>query len=216
MKWLAGCAVLASCFQLPDRHPIHDTSGDAHAGGDGAGGDGITTDGKRNANYVFMTSSTFTLTHTGAQATDDANAFCQQAAFQSITTSPVRGHYYKAWMSADPVNVGDVLRASQARAWIRTDGAPVAATVEDLTDGSILSTINLDENGDAAGNGQVMTGTASSGYSDVGADANCTQGHVEIGDPTKTDARWTEDGYQPCTTMTLRLYCFGYDVIGEL
>ena len=39
---------------------------------------------------------------------------------------------------------------------------------------------------------------------------------VEVGDPTRTDAGWTDVGYQLCSSTGLRLYCLGYDRIGKL
>jgi len=203
--------VATGCFFEPPRPLDPDARGGMNPG-DGPDG------GLGSANYMFVSSTPFSIAAipTAAERMMAADAHCQGLAFQAPQASPVRGHYYQAWVSTDLVNAGDRLAMTGARVWLRPDGHLIARTVVDLTDGSLDSAPLFDENVDMVGAGvAVMTGTESSGLYSI-SNLGCGNGHVEVGLPTAMDGTWTDTGYQTCQTTTLRLYCLGYDVVGQL
>jgi hypothetical protein len=136
------------------------------------------------------------------------------AAIDAPQSSPVRNHYYLGWLSADPINIRDRLGVKNARAWMRVDGAPIAATLIDLTSGTLLNPPDLDETGQPIVAGErAMTGTTPDGSYDAGSDAGCPQGHLTSGDPRAMDATWTRaSGYTLCDDVASHLYCVGYDI----
>jgi hypothetical protein len=214
------CFVATGCFVLPERHPT-DRTGDARGAGDGASsdapGDAAGTIGL-HANIVFVTAATFlipgapTSTYDAATTLAAADNLCQQSAFHAPMTSPVRGHYYIAWMSSIDSTARDRVSATMARAWKRVDDMPLAATLTDLTSGSLLNPIVFDENGQDVGTVNVMTGTAADGYNDSGQDASCSQGRIATGRAHATDFHWSTGQYVLCGDASSHVYCVGDDV----
>ncbi len=99
----------------------------------------------------------------------------------------------------------------------RTDGKMVAANWADLTDGTILAPINLNEAGKRPGTGRLpwpWTNTNPDGtIVDIRGTRVCGDWkdnppyRVRIGDPDSIDAKWTFGETVHCTA-TGHLYCF--------
>lgn len=220
MRVLALLVVLPGCLLKPERHP--NGSSDAHPSTDGtSSSDGIPMmidADPRLPNLMFVTSGTFALAGAvGIGAYQKAELFCNNAAMNA--TNPIVAHYVP-WISYGGLNAADGLRMQNARAWVRMDGAPIADTVDDLCDGTLLNAPMRDENNSPVGTSvQVMTGTKQDGTGDATTNADCTIGptsFMEVGQATHMDSLWTDNGHLTCGTMNLRLYCFGYDRDGRL
>jgi hypothetical protein len=188
-------------------------SGDAPSGGGpDSGADGGTSS---TANIVFITSGTFT-PDVPAQNLTGADALCNESAAEA--TPPIHGNF-TAWFSGN--NPGeaaiDRIRVGNVRGWRLVDGTPFADTVDDIAALNIMSTPHLDENGHDVLSGamivQATTGSDMNGNDMVGADALCSQGRIEIGEPAivSNKGMWSDAGHVGCSTTTLRLYCFQHD-----
>ena len=220
MRFALVVVMLASgCFTMPERHST-DRAGDARGDGtgdDGGGSDAGGTTGL-HANIIFVTAATFripgasTAMYSGTATLGAADNLCQQSAINAPQGSPVRGHYYMAWMSADPMNARDRIAAQAARAWRRVDDLPIAATLSDLATGVLMNPIVFDENGADVGVVNVMTGTTATGGYDAGQDGGCSQGRIGTGHPHASDALWEEGDHVGCPDMSSHIYCVGYDV----
>jgi hypothetical protein len=93
-------------------------------------------------NYAFVTSFGHSANFGGLAGAD---AFCAARAKEA----GLHGQHYVAWLSTTTVAAPS--RLAGARGWMRTDGAPVFDTVDDLKNNQLFHPIRLDENGaDAA------------------------------------------------------------------
>jgi len=152
---------------------------------------------------VFVTSEAFDGALGGLSGAD--NAICGLAA--------ARGNW-KAWLSNEDWDARD--RISDGL-YLLLDGTPVADDLEDLTDGTLLHAINLDENSEIVSGEEVWTGTntdgTKSGVGDYcgtwGNDDSLKRAQNGIVDFTFTNETWTNDptGNKPCNEEK-RLYCF--------
>ena len=90
------------------------------------------------------------------------------------------------------------------------DGAAIATDRTDLLDGSIGTTIELDEAGARVGDSYVLTGTLYSGLrtADCAGYSDATAGSTGmIGRSSFAGNRWTQMGAWGCY-YDVRLYCF--------
>jgi hypothetical protein len=149
---------------------------------------------------VFVTSEAFDGALGGLSGAD--NAICGLAA---------RGNW-KAWLSNEDTDARD--RISDGL-YLLLDGTPVADDKEDLTDGTLLHAINLDENFEIVSGPEVWTGTNTDGTKSGVGDYCGTWGNddslkrAQNGIVGFTNATWTNDptGEKPCDEEK-RLYCF--------
>ncbi|MBZ5709997.1 DUF4215 domain-containing protein [Nannocystis pusilla] len=142
---------------------------------------------------------------------DGADKVCQQRA----ADAGIQGRF-KAWVSTDTQSAGARLQHS-TRQYKRLDGAVVADSWLDLTDGTLQNEIDVDENGESAaqmtgcGTCEVWTASKTNGDGDYSDDCNgwgisaILQGRV--GECSLKDARWTDGCGTLGCIMTARLYC---------
>jgi hypothetical protein len=150
---------------------------------------------------VFVTSAAYSGALGGL---DGADAICGDHAL----TAGLPGNF-KAWLSTLDVSAPSRLERSTGP-YVRTDGAVVVKSFDDLLDGTLLLPIDRTELGGLA-IGDVWTGTRSDGTSHPGDDClgfSTTTSHVAMcGNAQASDFGWTENSIPSCTTR-LRLYCF--------
>jgi hypothetical protein len=164
---------------------------------------GCETRGRR----VFVTSQAFTALSLGG--VDQANLKCQEAA-------AFLGGTWKAWLTDSNISPEEDFEPSVDPYYL-LDGTKVADNFDQFLglngDPSLLAAIGLTEGGMMVPNdtAAVWTGTSFSGLplqscGDWGLlQLGLTVGN--IGNATKQDVRWTDDGTQLCTNPA-RLYCF--------
>jgi hypothetical protein len=133
---------------------------------------------------------------------------------------------YAAWLSTSSVNAGSRFGAPGAT-YALVDGTPVAGSLADLTDGTILVGISLDENG-VPTNSRAWTGTAPAGTACFqGSGGNCNlaspgndglvrtacedwtvavPGSEAVTGYLATNGAWTLEGDRACPDFH-RLYC---------
>ena len=124
---------------------------------------------------------------------------------------------YMAWLS--DTTGSPASRFTRATVpYVRVDGQSVADNWADLTDGRLIRTINVTEQGTVLGppssNTWVWSNTTSSGERRAGVNhcENWTNGmsagaYGNTGDPRSLDTEWTDRDFQGCPT-SVRLYCF--------
>jgi hypothetical protein len=116
---------------------------------------------------------------------------------------------FKAWLSSSTVNAKD--RITSNGPWVRLDGIKIADNKADLTDGSLFTSINLNENGGYFGNYGVWTGTESSGMKSASTCNDWTSSSAPVSGRTGTAAN-AGDGWTGSSTATcgsgFHLYCF--------
>ena len=139
---------------------------------------------------------------------DGADSFCNNAAAQA----GFKGTFV-AWLSDSMTDARDRI---PDRPYQRIDGAPIASSLADLTDGTIQNPINIGEDGGVVvvspqNPGSVLTGSDSAGRALhhcrdwTPADVN----DATLGDPGSSDANWTSiiDQIGYCGGPA-RFYCF--------
>jgi hypothetical protein len=160
-------------------------------------------------NIVFVTSA-FSSADLGGIAGADAMCAAEAAANDLDGT-------YVAWLSTGFVDARD--RLADASGWVRPDGLPVAATVNDLVAGRLLYPINIGADG-AARAGNVWTGTDVAGGlepdSDCGAWTVAASGTATAGRAGSGPVSWTANTSSIGCGRTGRLYCFGVDRAGAI
>jgi len=164
-----------------------------------------------NAKIVFVTSARYQGSLGGLSGAD---LKCQDSA--SVAGLP---GVYKAWLSHQPdqpVNAAD--RMSHAPIpYVLTDGRSVVAIDwNDLTDGTIIRPINMDENGVQVPARRVWTGTGPNGIAVTGGTqvANCTRwtepppatSRGVFGSTANRDVGWSVITFDFCTEL-YSLYC---------
>jgi hypothetical protein len=154
---------------------------------------------------VFVTSERFTGDLGGLSAADD---LCTAAAEAADL-----GGDWTAWLSDGSTNARDRILDAEYQL---LDGTLVATSLADLTDGSLVAPINVDENG-ATVDGNPWTGTESDGTG--GAD-NCgdwadgtNAGSGIQGDTESATATWTRLGSTAPCDFQRGLYCFAGAVV---
>src|SRR5690606_20216321 len=125
--------------------------GGTGGGAPGAGGSGGDDPGTEGYNIAFVTSTTYRGDFGGLEVADE---ICNELA----RNAGLSGSYI-AWLSDTSVNARD--RIGSARGWVRRDGRPFAATVEDLIGYSVLYPLLIDEKGERTTESWVWTGTRS-------------------------------------------------------
>lgn len=140
-----------------------------------------------------------------------ADAFCQQAA----DAGTVPAGTYAAFVSFAGVDAMDRIPNGP---YYLADGTPVAASMNDLLDGTLLHAINLDADGAFVWPTSVWTGTRSDGTFDPGQNqcVNWTSSQAadrgSAGNTGATDASWVRDSiseYQGYWCDDLKpIYCF--------
>jgi hypothetical protein len=121
------------------------------------------------------------------------------------------GGVYKAWL-ADSVESPATRFAQSASPYRLVNGPIIAASWSDLTDGSLLASIHLDETGaPQTSEYRVWSGTAADG---TAAGAHCmswtrSSGPVSgsHGRSDETGPGWSQTGTVNCSGL-LHLYCF--------
>ena len=143
----------------------------------------------------------------GATGLAAGDAICQYLAAEAGLDEPGS---FKAWLSDGTANAID--RFTYDGPWIRVDGVRIANNQADLTDGELLSALNVDEDGKYLANYGVWTGTSTSGLNNGDHCAGWTSADGLVsgtfGIVNETDAEWTEDWDRACSDGGGRLYCF--------
>jgi hypothetical protein len=164
-------------------------------------------------NVVFVTSQTYDGSINGADGLAGADAAC--ASLASAAHLPTGT--YKAWLSTSTVDAA--IRLGSARGFVRVNGEPFADHVSDITAGTILGPIDLDELGNLHtedGDGFVWTGTTNSGTIVSGKacqdwTSNSSMDSGETGIFDGGPAFWSDDAgaaVNCANTSQARLYCF--------
>lgn len=121
---------------------------------------------------------------------------------------------FVAWLSTSAVDARDRLTEPGGQGFVRTDGAVVATSIADLTDGSIQNPINRDESDVGVPAGYPWTGSDADGTVYTGA-STCSNWTSTAGTGMQarsdlTDSRWTGWVLSSCAGDK-PLYCFEVD-----
>jgi hypothetical protein len=173
--------------------------------------------GYEEAKKVFVTNGTFSANLApvggGGSAVEVADAICQVAAESAGLANPEN---YMAWLSEYTFLGPDDPNGSFTKSptgYELVDGTPVAFSWVDLTDGSLMSKINVDEYGNEVTEGPYLawTGTTEAGHFLSPTCLNWSTDSADesgaVGDIRYTLYPWTRFIEFPCST-SLRLYCF--------
>lgn len=162
---------------------------------------------------IFVTSTTYTGNLGGFSGAD---AICQTRASAASLSGT-----WKAWLSTGTLNAPAVTAASRVNQFngpfVRVDYSNIATSWTDLTDGSLMNAISMDEFGAAATPTEVWTNTRKGGSSgtesnvtlrDCNAWTNGTSGSTGyFGVNNSVTAEWTDSYYENCNSPN-KLYCF--------
>ncbi len=162
---------------------------------------------------VFVTSATFNGNLGGLAGAD---AECQAAAnASSVVPGTNEGAVYKAWLS-DSTGSPSTRFTRSTGPYALPNGTTVALNYSDLTDGSLLHSIDVDENGAELSGPLVWTHTLEDGSpvaqfnacSDWLSSASTGAPDVaELGSTEATNASWTMETLDRCSNFN-HLYCF--------
>jgi hypothetical protein len=154
---------------------------------------------------VFITSAFYAGYRVGGL--DGADAECQGLAVDAGLEGT-----YKAWLSTDTESAADRLTHATVP-YVLVDGTVIAENWTDLTDGSLLAPINLDETG-AVGFGSAWTSTQADGsyWGTPGDEDDCTDWSHDayyggIGLAYRVDSAWSAGSGDYCGAW-YPLYCF--------
>ena len=162
-----------------------------------------------NEKAVFITKATFK-SNMGGLAGADAKCQAEADDPESIVPSGT----YMAWLS-DGANSPDTRFTKSSHPYVLPDGTVIAENYTDLTDGSILSEINVDPTGVPAKWQMFWSSTNSDGTSDqdfltcVGwtwTDTS-TYSHAMLGHTGKKSKSWSHHTREKCRP-SYRLACF--------
>jgi hypothetical protein len=162
---------------------------------------------RRNANYVFITTTTLAVPFgaTAAASLAAADNFCNARA----AAAGLPGHYV-AWLSTSTANAVD--RLGNANGWVRTDGQPFANLRSDLVAGKVFYPPVLGEDGSNLDLSVAATGTDGDGT--VLPAQTCVDwtqpggAQAGTGAPGFGSHAWTAEFFnQPCSGP-FSLYCF--------
>ncbi len=113
---------------------------------------------------------------------------------------------FKAWLS-DSTGSPSTRFTQASTPYVRIDGAQIADSWADLTDGTLDNPLNLDENGVGVRT-QTWTGTETDGTALTNHCNNWVGTPFgTIGDPTRTAVPWTNSRVLGCA-FSLKIYCF--------
>jgi surface protein len=153
---------------------------------------------------VFVTSAAYSGGDLGSLA--NADAICN-----SLASGAGLPGTFAAWLSTrtPAVNAKDRIGNNE---WARVDGAAVANNLADLTDGTLLNPINIDETGASTVFSDAWTGTGGNGNFAGPAAENCwspgAQGSVR--GLTGNTSGWSDGfGWLPVCSSPAPIYCFG-------
>lgn len=151
---------------------------------------------------VFITSAVYTGNLGGIAGAD---AKCQARADAASL-----GGAYKAWIS-DNSGTPETNHTHNPSRYQLVNGTTIANNWDDLTDGSLLHSINLDENSNVRNGATVWTDTTQQGIIISSSDScnnwSGVSGNGETGFSTYSDGRWTDYAQRSCSP-SYRLYCF--------
>lgn len=115
---------------------------------------------------------------------------------------------FRAWLSDS--TAGAASRIPFDGPWVRPDGVRIADSKTDLTDGKLLSALNVTESGAYLALGSAWTGTLSDGSADADTCLGWTSADPTdrgtAGRPTLTEPSWTDSVANGCIAE-LHLYC---------
>ncbi len=157
------------------------------------------------ARRVFVTADPVTTDFGGALGAD---ALCQAAADLAGL-----GGTWMAWVSDSTTSPAARFRRGSDD-FVRLDGALLATSWSDLTDGALAAPIDVDEYGVAQGNHEVWTHTSTSGTALIGApcddwtNPSASAPNAEQGLAASTNGDWTSAYLQVCDRADDHLYCF--------
>jgi len=162
---------------------------------------------------VFLT-STFGTGNLGSWAGAGGNAglaagdaICQAHATAAGLANAAN---FKAWLSDSTVDAKD--RITSNGPWVRLDGVPVADDKADLLDGSLFTSINVDENGVYWLGFGVWSGTTDSGVKSpltCNAWSDATSGFTGASArATSAGAFWSDRFASTCDNTLFKLRCF--------
>ena len=151
------------------------------------------------ANYMFVTSGTWTPRDHESNFVGAADAFCNMAG------AMLRSGTYMAWLDTPTSLAADRISATGARGWIRPDGEVFADTVDDIVNGKLYYPPRVDELRDdtiAKGN---FTPVATA------VPPSCSTGTVRVGYADATAPDWLGTVTMTGCTSNDALYCFEVD-----
>jgi hypothetical protein len=155
----------------------------------------------RSGKVVFATSAIYNAALGGP---DGADAICATHASDAGLSGE-----FRAWLSSLTSDVATRLVHSSVP-YVLTDGTVIALDWADLTDGTLLASINRDEFG-AGAFGDVWTGTLRDGTAypsnDCSGFTEPSAGSAQCGSASSVTSAWTENSVPGCS-LRLRLYCF--------
>ncbi len=158
---------------------------------------------------VFVTSASFNGNLGGLEGADDK---CQAEADGPASIVP--SGTYLAWLS-DGFDSPDIRFTKSPHPYILPDGTKIAEDFTDLTDGSILHTINMDPTGKPLGRSNLWTGTNPDGTSSdytLTCDGWTADPLINFkglaGDTTSSSTLWSHRYSQIICARRYRLICF--------
>jgi len=144
----------------------------------------------------------------GETGLDAADAICQARATAAALPD---ASTYKAWISDTATDAID--RFQHLGPVARLDGVRVAHSLDDLVDGQILASINFTDTDLYLGNSAAWTDTGTNGQLNGSSCTDWTSNSTGVwayaGATNGTDATWTLQFYQACSSTIPRLYCIG-------
>ena len=169
--------------------------------------------------FMFVTDEEFTassLSTSGGAGSGDALAYADSLCQTEAQNAGFVGTY-RAWLSNSSQSPADVFN-QLTTPYIRSDGAVVAGSYTELTDGAISSPISVSATINNLSNSFVWTATATDGGAEAAPNGiqpfcnnwSVTQPGAEtfVGDSTATDASWTRAPQTVgCEAISAHLYC---------
>lgn len=163
---------------------------------------------------VFITSIPYNGNLGGLSGADAKCLARANAANLCGNGTPCADGTWKAWLSDGSTSAASRLTHSSGQYQL-LNGTVIATSWTDLIDGSLLSSINIDENLRTGINNWVWTNTNSNGtiIATSGTSSHCnnwtsTSNSGWFGRSSSSNYQWTRYGYGYCSYATLRLYCF--------
>ena len=160
-----------------------------------------------NEKTVFITSTSYESNLGGLKGADDK---CQAVADSAASIVP--SGTYLAWLS-DVTDSPDTRFTKSSHPYILPDGTKIAENYTDLTDGSILHTINVGPTGKPIGVQRFWTGTKADGtaakesHTCFGWKDHIANSKALVGGTEKTSTLWSERHAGSCFRPK-RLACF--------
>jgi len=126
---------------------------------------------------------------------------------------------FKAWLSDSSTNAIDRITSNGSNGpWVRLDGVKIADSKNDLTDGSLFTSISLDDTGtyyrELLDFYTVWTGTLFNGTKNANnscnnwTDGTASYTTAAFGHDVKAGAEWTGGFGTSCNLNNFRIYCF--------